>query len=631
MKSDKVEYIRFDDLKTGILMGDKPYILAHGDSTSLKEIRTPMGHIDLLEQLGEQLRYDTNTAGNAKEKWEAIKRCSDQIETLFIDLEKLPKDVGHLELFLNPSELALIPFELLLNKKGEPRFASSDEEQLVLTRNFRREKEIPVEIPQKPHILYVHTKPVHKNFLGLPFPDVPHKNHLQSLRYALRHWNTETQLTVLTNPTFEIFKNTVIEAQKTSNPFTHIHILAHGSMLFDPKRPQNFEYGIAFYSEQPLDVGYQATPAKEVKALFESLDTLPYLVNYMICDGANFTNGAKPDKNPVQATFEAGVPVVIGSQFPLSVPGSNLITKELYKRLLRGDDIRKVLGQIRTKLYGMEPADQHDWISMVTYANLPDDYDFQLLLLKLESQLAILNSIRDKASENDNDTEPNKDDFIRAKVQIEASIADLNAQLVEIEHQKSKEAAFLEGSGLLGSAYKRLAETEYKESLVLGTDTMIKQREHLSEAKKWYKKAANRNLSHHWSLIQYLSLCTVLDGKLSEADRDYWNTARLAAFNEIESNTAKDQKSVWPHGTLLELYLLTPNEKRDTVKKQVLDHTKSLVSNAKARGKTNALSSTEFQLMRYLEWWGSADFEIPDGLLAKDTEFLKVLLKQLNH
>ena len=51
MKSDKVEYIRFDDLKTGILMGDKPYILAYGDFNSLREVRTPMSQIELLEAL----------------------------------------------------------------------------------------------------------------------------------------------------------------------------------------------------------------------------------------------------------------------------------------------------------------------------------------------------------------------------------------------------------------------------------------------------------------------------------------------------------------------------------------------------------------------------------------------------
>lgn len=557
MKSHKVEYIRFDDLNTGILMGNKPYILSHGDFSSLREVRTPMGQIELLEELGDRLRYDSSAMIGKEDKWETIKKCSDQIRSLFIDCDKIPEDISHLEVYLNPSELALVPFELLLNDKGEPRFVSNNGKPLVLTRNFRRQVTKYVEMPKKPRVLYVHTKPNHKNYLGLPFPDVPYKNHEQSLRYALRHWDLENQLTVLSDSTFEEFKNTIRKAEEKNDPFTYIHILAHGSLLFDHKSPSNFEYGIAFHSKEPLENAYRATSTHEIKTFFESLESLPYLVNYMICDSANFTNGTKPDRNPVQATFRAGVPIVIGSQFPLSMKGSELISKELYKRLFRGGDIREILGDIRTKLYALDPADPHDWISLVSYVDLPQDYEFQLLMLKMAFQLVILNSIRKQSSRDDSDTLPTKDDFIRAKVQIEESIADLSAQVTEIEHQKSKEAAFLENSGLLGSAYKRLAEIEFKESLVLNTDTKAKQKEHLQEAIKWYKKAADRNLSHHWSLIQYISLKVVLEGKLKNNETDYWNATRLSALKEIELNDSKDQKSIWPYGTLLELYLLT--------------------------------------------------------------------------
>ena len=89
------------------------------------------------------------------------------------------------------------------------------------------------------------------------------------------------------------------------------------------------KFGIAFYSEEPLDQPYKATSAQEIRSLFEQLkaENLPYMVNYMICDGANFSNGIKPDRNPVQATFSAGVPIVLGSQFPLSMNGSNIITE----------------------------------------------------------------------------------------------------------------------------------------------------------------------------------------------------------------------------------------------------------------------------------------------------------------
>jgi len=637
MKSEKVEYIRFDDLQTGILMGNKPYILARGDLSSLQEVRMPFDQIELLEALGDRLRYDSSSKDNPNaspddardDKWDAIHKCSDQIRSMCLDLDTLPDDVSHLELYLNPSELSLIPFELLLDKKGSPRFVGNNGKMLVLTRNFRRTAVPYVEIPKKPRVLFVHTKPDHKNYLGLPFPDVPFKNHAQSLRYALRHGNLEKQLTVLADPTFEAFKNTVRQAEGEKNAFTHIHILAHGSLLFDHKRPSNFEYGIAFHSDAPPKSLYKATTAQEMRTFFESLRDLPYLVNYMICDGANFTNGTKADRNPVQATFKAGVPIIIGSQFPLSMEGSKLITKELYKRLFRGGDIRKILGDIRTKLYAMEPADQHDWISLVSYVDLPDDYEFRLLMLKMEFQLDILNSIRDQSARAENGTLPTKDDFIRARVQVEESIADLSSQVAEIEHEKSKEAAFLENSGLLGSAYKRLAEIEFQESVVIDTATKEKQKKHLRQAKTWYKKAADRNLSHHWSLTQYISLCCILDGGLKKGASDYWNTARLGALTEIAWNDSQNEKSIWSYGTLLELYLLTPDGNREASKNRVQDYAENLMENCKESGNKEAISATKHQLLRYRNWWNSSDYQIPEGMLALDKGFLETIIKRL--
>jgi hypothetical protein len=324
MKSDKIEYFRFDDLKTGILMGGKPYILAQGDFNALYEVRTPLGQIDLLEKLGDVLRYGEGLGKAAETKNKAIKEVSEQLRSLFIPFESIAPEAGHLEVYLNPSELGLIPFELLFRDNGTPLFAGEDGKgALVLTRNMRRETikhdGIP---PEHPRVLFTHTKPDHKNHLNLPFPDIPFKDHEQSIRYAMRHWDPENHLTVLSNPTFEIFKDTVLQACEDGRPFTHIHLLAHGSLLFDHAHPANFEYGIAFYSSDKLDQPYKPIAAQQLREFFESMDTLPYMVNYMICDSANFTNGLKPDRNPVQSSFNTGIPVVIGSQFPLSVKGS---------------------------------------------------------------------------------------------------------------------------------------------------------------------------------------------------------------------------------------------------------------------------------------------------------------------
>jgi hypothetical protein len=99
MKSDKIEYFRFDDLKTGILMGGKPYILAHGDFNTLFEVRTPLGQIDLLEKLGSVLRYGDGLTRDGDTKLQAIREVSEQLRPLFIPFDTIASDAGHLEVY----------------------------------------------------------------------------------------------------------------------------------------------------------------------------------------------------------------------------------------------------------------------------------------------------------------------------------------------------------------------------------------------------------------------------------------------------------------------------------------------------------------------------------------------------
>ncbi len=614
-------------------MGGKPYILAHGDFNTLYEVRTPLGQIDLLEKLGEVLRYGDGLTKTGDTKLQAIREVSEQLRSLFIPFDSIAQDAGHLEVYLNPSELALIPFELLSKENGTPLFvAEVGDRALVLTRNMRREiKKHDGNPPELPRVLFVHTKPDHRNHLKLPFPDIPFKDHEQAIRYAMRHWDPGNQLTVLPNPTFNTFKETILRAVANGRPFTHIHLLAHGSLLFDHTHPANFEYGIAFYSADSMETPYKPVSALQLRECFESLEKVPYMVTYMICDSANFTNGLKPDRNPVQATFNAGVPVVIGSQFPLSVKGSNSITKDLYKRLFRADDIRLILGDLRTKLYKEEPASSHDWISLVSYVDLPRDYEIRILMLKLKSQLQILNHVRSDFSDPfSTDAEKTEDDFIAAKVEIESSVSDLTVHFGKVEHQEAAETSFLENCSLLGSACKRLAEVEYKESLVTGTTTLEKQKEYLEASRTWYKKAADRNLSHHWSLIQYISLTTVLHGELSTAEKDYWYITKRAALTEIETYKTRGKLSLWPLGTLVELYLLTDEGITEDARKYAGLYAGQLLENAIALNDKNCLPATLFQLKRYLEWWKPPYFGIKNSLLVKDEAFVNKLLANFN-
>ncbi|TMU57475.1 CHAT domain-containing protein [Flagellimonas algicola] len=621
MITKKIEYFRYDKLETGILIENKPYLLTVGDKNALREVRTSEDHKALSRKLRDTLTYKKGVIES--QKLSVIKEISDSLKSFFIDSVDITEDINHLEVFLNPSELALIPFELLLDENDTPRFISKRNGGQLLTRNDRNAKDLNKNIPETPRVLFAYVTPPY-NKTDVLFKEVPYKFHKTAIKSALKNRGGEERLKVLENPTFDQFKSTILQAAAEKDQYTHIHLLAHGLLRLDKDHPSEFEYGVAFNTEKVDPKNYKSTSAEEIKSIFEGLSSkdLPYLVNYMICDGANFTNGALPDRNPLQVTFNLGVPIVIGSQFPLSMEGSTMVTKSLYKRLFRGDDIRQILLDIRTDLYNKKPhKDSHDWISLLSYMNLSSAYEYELLNHKTKCQLAILNNIRDSA--NKETIFENNNDFKRVKYQIRESIKVLNKEVTEIQEKKVKEKEFLEYAGLLGSAYKRLTEVELKEGNILDSDTSNNQLEYLNEAKEWYKKAAEKNRSHHWSIVQYLSLKTVLEGHLNEDDLDFWYAARGAAKNEITPN------ATWPYGTLIELYVLNPNTVTDSHRDEILEFALELTKNAKKLGKKEHVNSTYLQIERYSNWWNNSNFRIPENILANEQDFIKKILSFL--
>ncbi len=617
IQKKKIEYLRFQNLDTGILRYGDEYLLFQGDSSPIQSVSTPEDHFPFLKKLARVFRY--NDTLSYEEKWDMIVAMSTTLRSFFVDMEALPKEIGQLELFLNPSELGLLPFELLLDDNQKPYFVNSE---LILSRNNRRATDHPnLKLPGQPRVLFAYSNP-EKNKTGLELDPVPHKSHLDSLTYSLRHWDRgKENLTVLENATFSDFKNALLTAKEEGKPYTHIHVLAHGEPIEDLDT-FFFEYGIAFNSEKNNPEEYTPTSAKEMKEVFESLgNDTPVLACYMICDGANAANGALSHRSPVQVTFDAGVPIVLGSQFPLTMKGSEIITRELYEPLFRGDDIRNTLRTIRKKLFDIkEQENTHDWISLVNYLNLPENYGYQLLNLKTRRQLYILNQIRDSGG----DSLLTEDDFIVAKYQIGLAIKDLTTSLESIELDSTRSKEFLEYAGLLGSAHKRLAEIAFKEGDILDSDTNAAQIEHLNSAKEWYYKAAQRNRSHHWSVIQYLSLKTILTGSLSEIDKDYWYAARGAAREEILRNS----KATWSFGTLIELYLIKQNTSGEEHKNEILEFAKTLVKNAKP-DKTEHIKSTRLQIERYLKWWNGSNFKLTNTILANDQLFIAKLVETL--
>ena len=75
-----------------------------------------------------------------------------------------------------------------------------------------------------------------------------------------------------------------------------------------------------------------------------------------------------------QELHHCGVPVVVGSQLPLTKPGIAPARQSVfYVRLLRGEDVRVAFHAARVDLRADETTG-HDWLSLVGYVGcLPKD------------------------------------------------------------------------------------------------------------------------------------------------------------------------------------------------------------------------------------------------------------------
>lgn len=612
MQPALIEYSRFDEQDEGILMGGRKYILAHKD-LRVHEVTTPVKQRELLQQLSKYLRYGKDEP-SAEEKWKAIVDLSEKVKSMFIDIDEFGYTDCQLDVVLNAAELGLVPFELMLDKDATPYFANKNK-KLVLTRRQRLSSfEYTFSWPYSPRLLFVYASGGR--------PEVPAKDHLYEIKRALRKWGNvedDAVFKVLEEPTFEEFATVLKERDKPGKFFTHIHILAHGDLIFDKNEPYNFEYGIVFGK-----AGAIPTPTESIKDVWSDISNKPFMVNYMICDGANFSNPMTSDKNPVQVTHRAGIPLVLGSQFPLSMPGSVLITKKLYAALFRGIDIREILYDIRMALFDLGPA-IHDWISLVSYIRLPEGYNDYLFQASLRLVMTELKYIKNQTEEYLNKKSINEDAFLNNRVQLLSCISSLEDKMKQIKGNKKYEREELENLGLLGSAYKRMAELYFIKMKIKGQKTdqeIAEQRNFLLLALQYYKQACDKNLSHHWSLVQYLSLDTVLNGKITFPD--YLYVARKSIGIAIENNPDS-----WCYGSLLELYLLQEKSVQG-IREEVLDAIVKLIDKAMKEKDSYPLEATINQVNRYKNWWTPEyDFTIGPVNLIADFSLLDEIMEKL--
>lgn len=496
----------------------------------------------------------------------------------------------HLRLVLSASELALLPFEVVESAPGLPGqgqpLALQTVTPVCLTREVRRVAASTLRWPQQPRILLVSAAPP-------PVTPVPLSEHVEALRAALAPYlgseeEFDKQVTVLPEATLD----KVQEACRQGD-YTHVHVLAHGMEDGGPGLEER--YGLAFHSSADPNAVDVVTGRRLAAALRSHKSegselARPVVVSIASCDSGNMGSVVAPGGSVAHTLHEEGIPLVVASQFPLTVEGSIVMTRVLYERLLRGDDPRIISHDLRQSLY-VQCQGGHDWASVVMYAALPGNLDTQLEHVRferarraLEAAMARVEKAQGKAA-----PEPEKE-----------------REALDKAMQHFEKVALQQGPervktwGVLASAWKQVARFRQ------GNPEEFRQA--LEKARSYYFKCYQAGVGEAWPQVQYLSLTVAL-----EHTRD---TACLRRRCEAAAVVAEDNitwgepwQRAWAHSSLAELALLSAlwEEDAEACKRRALEQLQRMFDLTRmglypAEQATFDERSTLRQLKRYMEW-----------------------------
>ena len=181
---------------------------------------------------------------------------------------------------------------------------------------------------------------------------------------------------------------------------------------------------------------------------------------------------------------------------------------------------------------------------------------------------------------------------------------------------------FEEASGLLGSAYKRLAELNFRAKSIGKGAKKVK--EMLEKSRVGYLIGYDYNLSAHWNGVQYLSIESALTGKISEPQ--YWHAAMLASKTDLRIKPP-GKSHIWAEGSIAELYLLAPlvgQDKQLDKAKRTLEELIKLTKKYWDKENDFPIKSTQRQFNRYIYWWTKENgyFPAAETDLASDAKEL---------
>jgi hypothetical protein len=603
-------------------------------------LEVPFEHARVLERLRE-LRYLDRDQPDERSPYAASveSRRQQSLESLGSDMGKIlaqvpgliadladgagsDDGVTQLRLVLSANELAILPFELAIGQPGFPGAGQPLTTQtampLSMTREVRRVGGIRFEWPLVAKILFAFAAPK-----GVA--PVPVDAHLAALAGAIEPWlfqptnpddpvqlreEMARHLTILPQASVDD-----LTAACATGEYTHVHLLAHGVPF---RRGDDRRFGVALHNHRQRDdleivEGDRLAMALRTHRRDGNRELVrPAVVMLATCDGGNLGSVVGAGASVAHSLHAAGVPLVIASQFPLSVVGSIHLVRVLYRSLLHGEDPRLALDDVRRQLRALV-SDRHDWAGIVAYASLPPNLTDQLsrvtfarakraiqaAMSRLDAATQILSPrrhSRSRATPNGAAREAVKERVARVKGQIDENRARL-VGLLTGRLSPTDGDRVLKGQihGLLGSLEKRLAEFEFR------TDGPWL--DPLRSAEEQYHATFVADRTSSWALVQHLAL-GYAQGK--DPPLKLWELAWRLSENDLA--LPETCRRVWALNNLVELAIMgvemapQPTPEGDTplelLAERYLRETLSITTST-----DQDVLGLAFQLDRYMEFF----------------------------
>ena len=348
-------------------------------------------------------------------------------------------------------------------------------------------------------------------------------------------------LTVLSYPTLD---EVMEECRK--NRYTHIHVLAHGDL--DEAAPGS--YGLVLRGPKNSS---DVVSGDRFRTAITSVCHRPAVVTLASCDSANVGTVITPGASFAHQLHEAGIPLVVAVQFPLSADGSVPLTRRLYNGFLWGEHPLQVLQEARAELHARYTASWHDWAGLVVYEALPRTLGDQLDALRYRQAKRAMDAALERI-----------DSAVEAKSQGNGSSELEHDVKYAVEKFPLNGQYAVECVGLRASSLKRIAQARFKLGHHEATENPGAGDPHhekdpydlLDEARIDYlcavrdlmvsdSRTLQRIATLHWVLVQVASLSMVLGVKPQTAPGKRRSSAPSSTAIIMTSGSGRGRMEAW--------------------------------------------------------------------------------------